>query len=58
MIFRAFDYDSVQDVQAFNSCSRVYSFSAITTKTSFRDHLFVSVLEGGLMTALSALAKR
>uniref|UniRef100_A0A2C9WHE9 Uncharacterized protein n=1 Tax=Manihot esculenta TaxID=3983 RepID=A0A2C9WHE9_MANES len=35
-----------------------HSFSAITTKTSPRDHLLLSLLAGGFMTALSALAVR
>jgi hypothetical protein len=34
------------------------SFSAITTKTSFSDHLRLSLLAGGLITAFSALAAR
>ncbi|KAJ6952664.1 hypothetical protein NC653_041718 [Populus alba x Populus x berolinensis] len=35
-----------------------HSFSAITTKTSFSDHLRLSLLAGGLITAFSALAAR
>lgn len=35
-----------------------HSLSAITTKTSLTDHFLLSVFAGGLMTALSALARR
>lgn len=35
-----------------------HSFSEITTNTSFTDHLLLSLLPGGLITAFSAFPKR
>ncbi|PON57129.1 hypothetical protein TorRG33x02_294430, partial [Trema orientale] len=35
-----------------------HSFSAITTKTSFTDHICLVLFDGGLIIALSALANR